>query len=291
MKKMVTIFVVVVACFQATTIFSASGQSIFRTGPSGWPSDKRIFVELPEVNQQAAAKKYFIEDNVLVRFKKWNLNHTHLLTDELIPLGRLILAHQEENSALARQFLLLISRALENKSSYTTPSAKRNTLQQKKAAEIESFIADLSKASGVNPNDSSSDKSLNKPLSPPVTPPPSPLPAPSLVEQPIANPGCCELVSTEPSGQQSDQPEVVIKTRWSALSIAVAGGIGLASALAVDAMVRKERSLLVRGVLRGKAWARTLWLWITGKNNNGQPAVTQAEVQRLAKKLAEEYTP
>ena len=62
----------------------------------------------------------------------------------------------------------------------------------------------------------------------------------------------------------------------------------MVSALALDAMVRKERSLLVRGVLRGKVWARRLWLWITGQNDV-KPAITAAEVRQLAKKLAEEY--
>jgi hypothetical protein len=284
MKKIVTIFVVVVACFQATTIFSSSGQSIFRIGPSGGASDKRIFLELPELG------KYFIEDGVLVRFSKGIFNHTHLLTDELILLGSLILQHQQENVKLAKKFLNKISAKLKQKRSYTTPSAKRSSLQNKKVSKIEAFFAEVGRSCFSSQQIISPDQSLNQGVVQPV-PPPSPHSDPSLVVPLIHNSGSCELVSTEQSSQQSDKAEVIIKTQLSAVSIAVTGGIGLASVLALDAMVRKERSLLVRGVLRGKAWARTVWLWVTGKNNTTQPAVTQAEVQRLAKKLAEEYTP
>ena len=128
----------------------------------------------------------------------------------------------------------------------------------------------------------------NQPLAQPFDRPLVPLAAgdPSLAAPEPAMP---EPAAAEPthSTLTPAQPQVG-RQRFSPLAILSTGSIAMVSALALDAMVRKERSLLVRGVLRGKVWARRLWLWITGQNDV-KPAITAAEVRQLAKKLAEEY--
>ncbi len=84
------------------------------------------------------------------------------------------------------------------------------------------------------------------------------------------NVGVCYLgtgVDTRSVKQAPESLPIVAKNQIDFLLVT---GIAIASAAVLDAALRKERSWLVRGVVKGKVLATKLWGWLTGHKTSTQ---------------------